>query len=109
VASSHLLRGAGVIVALGVGPLVAHLRPEAARPVAGFADYLWASRRFDPFIHVGLMLVGMVCVGKITALLAGLSLVQVLYARLRMDQLAEIGWRALVPLAMLQMLAAIWI
>jgi len=104
VASSHLLRGAGVIVALGMGPLVAHLRPEA-----GFADHLWASRRFDPFIHVGLMLVGMVYVGKITALLAGLSLVQVLYARLRMDQLAEIGWRALVPLAMLQMLAAIWI
>ena len=103
-ASSHLLRGAGVIVALGMGPLVAHLRPEA-----GFADHLWASRRFDPFIHVGLMLVGMVYVGKITALLAGLSLVQVLYARLRMDQLAEIGWRALVPLAMLQMLAAIWI
>jgi len=104
VTSSHLLRGAGVIVALGMGPLVAHLRPEA-----GFADHLWASRRFDPFIHVGLMLVGMVYVGKITALLAGLSLVQVLYARLRMDQLAEIGWRALVPLAMLQMLAAIWI
>ena len=46
---------------------------------------------------------------KVAVLLAGLSLVQVLYARLRIDQLAEIGWRALVPLAMLQMLAAIWI
>ena len=57
-ASSHLLRGAGVIVALGVGPLVAHLRPEAARPVGGLADHLWASRRFDLFVHVGLMLVG---------------------------------------------------
>lgn len=46
---------------------------------------------------------------KVAALVAGLSLVQVLYARLRIDQLAEVGWRALVPLAMAQMLAAIWI
>jgi NADH-quinone oxidoreductase subunit H len=46
---------------------------------------------------------------KVAAFLVGLSLVQVLYARLRIDQLAEIGWRVLVPLAMLQMLAAIWI
>jgi len=63
----------------------------------GGADMMWG--------HWGLA----VYVGKVAALLAGLSLVQVLYARLRIDQLAEIGWRALVPLAMLQMLATIWI
>lgn len=45
---------------------------------------------------------------KLLALVVLLSLVQVLYARLRIDQMAEIGWRALVPLGIVQMLAIIW-
>lgn len=62
----------------------------------GGADMMWR--------HWGLAVYGV----KVVVLLAGLSLVQVLYARLRIDQMAEIGWRVLVPLAMLQTLAAIW-
>ena len=45
---------------------------------------------------------------KMMFLVILLSLVQVLYARLRIDQMAAIGWRVLVPLGLLQMLAAIW-
>jgi NADH-quinone oxidoreductase subunit H len=45
---------------------------------------------------------------KMIAFVALLSLIQVLYARVRIDQVAEIGWRVLVPLGMLQMLVAIW-
>jgi NADH-quinone oxidoreductase subunit H len=41
--------------------------------------------------------------------LAVLSLVQVLYARLRIDQLSRIGWRLLVPLGLAQLLFGIWI
>lgn len=62
----------------------------------GGADMMWGHWGFAVYV------------AKVTVLLAGLSLVQVLYARLRIDQLAEIGWRALVPLAMAQMLTTIW-
>jgi NADH-quinone oxidoreductase subunit H len=46
---------------------------------------------------------------KAVAILVLLSLAGVLYARLRIDQLADLGWRALAPLALAQMLATIWI
>jgi NADH-quinone oxidoreductase subunit H len=46
---------------------------------------------------------------KIMTLLAGLAAVQALYARLRIDQMAQLGWRALVPLGLAQMLIALWI
>lgn len=39
--------------------------------------------------------------------LLALSVVGVLYARLRLDQLATIGWRVLAPLALLQMLLVV--
>jgi NADH:ubiquinone oxidoreductase subunit H len=32
----------------------------------------------------------------------------VLYARLRIDQLANLGWRLLAPLALLQIFTTIW-
>lgn len=48
----------GVIVALGLGLLVAHLFPATPHPGPGFAERLWLSRQFDLIIHVGLMLVG---------------------------------------------------
>lgn len=38
-----------------------------------------------------------------------LSVVSVLYARLRIDQLANFGWRVLAPLALAQMLMIVWI
>jgi len=46
---------------------------------------------------------------KTLMLLAVLSLVQVLFARLRIDQLSTIGWRLLVPLGLAQLLFSIWI
>jgi len=45
---------------------------------------------------------------KAVALLAVLSVVGVLYARLRIDQLARLGWRVLAPLALAQTLFTIW-
>jgi NADH-quinone oxidoreductase subunit H len=45
---------------------------------------------------------------KALAVLLCLSAASVLYARLRIDQLASLGWRVLAPLAILQMLAVIW-
>jgi len=45
---------------------------------------------------------------KTVGLLAVLALVQVLYARLRIDQMATIGWRLLVPLGIAQVLATLW-
>jgi NADH-quinone oxidoreductase subunit H len=42
------------------------------------------------------------------AVLLCLSAAAVLYARLRIDQLASLGWRVLAPLALLQMLAVVW-
>jgi len=46
---------------------------------------------------------------KALLLLLTLSVASVLYARLRIDQLADIGWRVLAPLALVQMLVTIWI
>ncbi|RLC61787.1 MAG: NADH-quinone oxidoreductase subunit H [Chloroflexi bacterium] len=46
---------------------------------------------------------------KTILILLVLSTISVLYARLRIDQLASLGWRVLAPLALLQMLAIIWI
>jgi len=63
----------------------------------GGADRIWAHWGFG------------VSALKTMFLVMLLSLVQVLYARLRIDQMAAIGWRVLVPLGLLQMLGAIWI
>ena len=62
----------------------------------GGADRMWA--------HWGFL----VYVIKILVFMIGLSFVQSLYARLRIDQMAQIGWRLLVPLGLAQMLATIW-
>ena len=56
--SSSALRTIGIVVALGLGLLVAHLFPVASHPGPGFAERLWLSRQSDLIIHVGLMLVG---------------------------------------------------
>ncbi|MFP4346443.1 MAG: complex I subunit 1/NuoH family protein [Anaerolineales bacterium] len=46
---------------------------------------------------------------KALAILVLLSTISALYARLRIDQLATLGWRVLAPLALLQLLVTIWI
>jgi NADH-quinone oxidoreductase subunit H len=46
---------------------------------------------------------------KALLILTMLSVVGVLYARLRIDQMASLGWRVLAPLGLLQTLATVWI
>ncbi len=46
---------------------------------------------------------------KALLILLILSVASVLYARLRIDQLANLGWRVLAPLALAQILVIIWI
>jgi len=46
---------------------------------------------------------------KALGILLLLSISSVLYARLRIDQLANLGWQILAPLALLQLFATIWI
>ncbi|MBM3187275.1 MAG: NADH-quinone oxidoreductase subunit H [Chloroflexi bacterium] len=63
----------------------------------GGADRIWLQWGF------------LVYLAKVVVLMVGLAFIQVLYARLRIDQMAEIGWRLLVPLGLLQMVVTIWI
>lgn len=46
---------------------------------------------------------------KALAILLILSTASALYARLRIDQLMDLGWRILAPLALLQIFASLWI
>ena len=46
---------------------------------------------------------------KALSVLVILSVASVLYARLRIDQLANLGWRVLAPIALLQTIVTIWI
>ena len=46
---------------------------------------------------------------KALSVLVLLSVASVLYARLRIDQLANLGWRVLAPMALLQTIFTIWI
>jgi len=46
---------------------------------------------------------------KALLILLILSVVSVLYARVRIDQLANLGWRVLAPLALLQTMVTIWV
>ncbi|MFH1085950.1 MAG: complex I subunit 1 family protein [Chloroflexota bacterium] len=46
---------------------------------------------------------------KVLVFMVGLTVIEVLYARLRIDQMADIGWRLLAPLGLVQMLVALWL
>ena len=60
-------------------------------------------------VPFGMLAEGLVFAIKALLILLALSVVSVLYARLRIDQLASLGWRVLAPLALLQTLVVIWI
>jgi NADH-quinone oxidoreductase subunit H len=45
---------------------------------------------------------------KASVLLLALAVTSVLYARLRIDQLVNLGWKLLAPAALLQLLATVW-
>jgi hypothetical protein len=59
VTSERLVRVLVLMVILGLGALLAHLRPspEAAHQL-GFEPSLWLTRRGDLMIQLGLLLVG---------------------------------------------------
>lgn len=61
----------------------------------GGADQTWAYWGF------------WVYAAKVVLYMGGLSLVQVLYARLRVDQVTELSWHTLVPLGLVQLLFAL--
>jgi NADH-quinone oxidoreductase subunit H len=61
----------------------------------GGADQTWAYWGF--WVHAA----------KVVLFMGGLSLIQVLYARLRVDQVTELSWRLLVPLGLAQLLLAL--
>ncbi len=63
----------------------------------GGADSAWAYWGFGAYAL------------KVLMYTAGLALVQVLYARLRVDQVADLSWRTLVPLGLAQLVLAVWI
>jgi len=65
--------------------------------------YFGGSRFFDQ--APALLVFGL----KSLAILFSLSTVSALYARLRIDQLWDLGWRILAPLALIQILATLWI
>ncbi len=65
--------------------------------------YFGGSRFFDQ--APALLVFGL----KSVAILFSLSTVSALYARLRIDQLWDLGWRILAPLALIQILATLWI
>jgi NADH-quinone oxidoreductase subunit H len=46
---------------------------------------------------------------KIFSFMVLLSLIQALYARVRIDQLVDLGWKILVPLGMVQILVAVFL
>jgi NADH-quinone oxidoreductase subunit H len=46
---------------------------------------------------------------KSVVILLALSTASALYARLRIDQLMDLGWRILAPVALIQILATLWI
>jgi NADH-quinone oxidoreductase subunit H len=64
----------------------------------------WGESRFVPELPVALSFAV-----KALLILLILSVSSVLYARLRIDQLANLGWRVLAPLGLLQTLFTVWI
>jgi len=67
------------------------------------AVYLGGADRIWEYWGLGTYLV------KMLGYLGGLALVQVLYARYRVDQVSQISWRVLVPLGLLQLLITVWL
>jgi NADH-quinone oxidoreductase subunit H len=61
------------------------------------------------FIHVPPVISPLIFGLKALVVLVVLSTVSALYARMRIDQLANLGWRVLAPLALAQVAATIWI
>ncbi len=71
--------------------------------------FLLVNLFFGESRFIGTLPAFLVFTAKALAILLMLSTAGVLYARLRIDQLASLGWRVLAPLALLQIMATIWI
>jgi NADH-quinone oxidoreductase subunit H len=69
--------------------------------------YLGGSR--STFIVVPTLIAHIIFYVKALAILGLLSTASVLFARLRIDQLANIGWQLLAPLSLLQIIITIWL
>ena len=59
--------------------------------------YLGWTRILSPVLTIGLFLI------EFLILVTALSFTSAIFARLRIDQLAGLGWRILVPLGLLQL------
>lgn len=92
---------------IGAGPLTEF----SGRKLALWNLMLHMQMVVGIFLLVNLFLggsgVGLIFVVKALLVLLILSVASVLYARLRIDQLVNLGWRVLVPLALLQMMIII--
>ncbi|MDF1514362.1 MAG: NADH-quinone oxidoreductase subunit H [Anaerolineae bacterium] len=69
--------------------------------------YLGGSR--TTFVVVPTLLAHVIFYVKALGILGLLSTASVLFARLRIDQFADIGWQLLAPLSLLQIMVTIWL
>ena len=71
-------------------------------------NLFWGGSR-STFVVVPTLIAHLIFYAKALGILGLLSTASVLFARLRIDQLANIGWQLLAPLSLLQIVITIWL